>query len=198
MLVRNVAPAVGRRRASLWGALAVMALFGTPLSAQQRTVAVHVFRFWRPPDLTLIEAFTTTPLAFLSFARASDGNQQEAIVERRLEVLDSSGLTILNETVTDTIRVPAMSETSIARFEVSQHSHSRPARHLSRPLTLTDTRTGQKVDGRRMKPVAFSSRCRGVSEFPWWPVNFFTGEGCPFRHRRPPILGGKLPVNPQL
>ena len=145
MLVRNVAPAVGRRRASLWGALAALAVFTTQLSAQQRSVDVHVFRFWRPPDLTLIEAFTTTPLSFLSFVRSTDGDQLDAIVERRLEVVDSGGLAILNQAVIDTIRVPAMSETSIARSEVSQHFafQTKPGTYRVR-FTLTDTRTGQK------------------------------------------------------
>lgn len=193
MLVRNVAPAVGRRRASLWGALAVIALFGTQLSAQQRTVDVHVFRFWRPPDLTLIEAFTTTPLSFLSFARASDGSQQEAIVERRLEVLDSSGLTILNETVTDTIRVPAMSETSIARSEVSQHFafQTKPGTYRVR-FTLTDTRTGQKWTAED-EAVAFRQMPR-VSDLVVASDLFTTSDANPAPQHA--IVRGKLAVIP--
>jgi GWxTD domain-containing protein len=141
----NVAPATGRRLASLFAAMVVGVTTATTVPAQQPSVQLHIFRFWRPPNLTLIEAFTTTPLSLLSFTRVNEGNGLQSIIERRLEVIDSSGLAILNQLATDTIAVPAMSETSIARSEVAQHFafQTKPGSYRVR-FTLTDTRTGQK------------------------------------------------------
>ncbi len=144
MFVRNVAPVLCRRRASLWGAFIAIAGFAAPLSAQ-RSVDLHVFRFWRPPDLTLTDAFTTTPLSLLSFVRAAEGEQIEAIVDRRIQVLDQSGLAIFNQVARDTIRVPAMSGASIARSEVSHHYEFqlKPGSYRVR-YELTDVRTNEK------------------------------------------------------
>jgi GWxTD domain-containing protein len=119
MFAIEAAPARSRRRTSLSAALMVLA---TALPAfGQRPVDIHVFRFWRPPDLTLVETFTTVPLSLLKFTKTADSAQSQALISGKLEVRDSASLVIFTQPWQDTIRVPAMSEASYARSDASQH-----------------------------------------------------------------------------
>ena len=104
----------GARRAArtLAGALVAVVTLITPAAAQDAP-GLHVYRFWRPPDVTLVEAFAAIPWSRLSFQRA--GDMETAAFTGVLEVRDSAGSVLARETWQDSVRTLPLTPASRSR-----------------------------------------------------------------------------------
>lgn len=117
----GVAPGSSRRHLRLGMALALLATLAAPhtVAAQQREVELFAYRFWREPDLTLVEVFAAIPLAVLPLERA--GSVERAEYDAVLTVTDGTGLELTRQEWRDTVSVPAMTEASLARASTTEH-----------------------------------------------------------------------------
>lgn len=109
-----------RGRRGVWASLVLAASLTTvalPVSAQQ-PLTLHTFRFWRPPDITLIEAYASIPLGLLTFERV--GSDDRAAFNATLRVLDADGLALTTQQWSDTAVVPALAE---GRMRASTTEH---------------------------------------------------------------------------
>ena len=88
-----------------------------PASAQE-PLTLQAYRFWRPPDNTLVEAYASIPLGLLSFERS--GDQDVAVFSATFNVKDANGLTLTTQEWSDTIAVSPMAE---ARMRASTTEH---------------------------------------------------------------------------
>lgn len=128
MTSRNVAPAKCRRRIFSGAKLLRRAVLAPVLvfcaasaAAAQRPIDINFFRYWRPGNLTQVELFSSVPLSLLEFQTNPRSADALAVIRRTLEVRDSAKLTIFRRTWQDSIRIPAMSNASLARSDASQH-----------------------------------------------------------------------------
>lgn len=146
-MLQRAAPAIRRRcrrrfRAGLflWTALSAGAV---PVSAQ-RPVDLHTFRFWRPGDVTLVEAYASVPLSLLTFSDVAGSDQRQAVTSGTLEVRDSAGLVLTREAWVDTIRLPALTQAALLRTDAAQHFTFQvtPGRYAMR-VQVTDAATQQ-------------------------------------------------------
>lgn len=96
-------------------------LFGEPaaLLAQAQRPVLRIYRFWRPPDLTLIEVFGVIPLELLSF-RPVDGRNRAAY-RASFEVSDSSGLVLIRREWRNVVEIPSLTAASRQRATTSEH-----------------------------------------------------------------------------
>lgn len=117
----RVAPGISRRHLLFGMAAALLFAAAAPLAAaaQQRELSLHAYRFWREPDLTLVEVFASIPLAFLPLERT--GATERAEYSAVLTVTDASGLQLTKQEWQDTVEVPAMSDVSLARASTTEH-----------------------------------------------------------------------------
>jgi GWxTD domain-containing protein len=100
-------------------AAASMLLFVPPAhAAAQEPLTLHAYRFWRPPDNTLIEAYASIPLSLLSFART--GERDVAAFTATFNVKDADGLILTTQEWSDTIALSPMAE---ARMRASTTEH---------------------------------------------------------------------------
>lgn len=126
--------------------LGAAGLFGTSPNAvaalAQDSVALRVYRFWRPPDLTLVEAFGVVPLEVLSFQPA-DGRER-APYRMALEVRDSTGLVLIRREWRNAVEVPALTAASRQRTATAERVQFqvRPGRYELR-AEVEDSATGR-------------------------------------------------------
>lgn len=125
------------------GGLAALSMLlcvpATPAVAQE-PLSLQAYRFWRPPDNTLVEAYAVIPLGLLSFERA--GDQDMAAFTATFNVKDADGLTLTTQEWSDTIAVSPMAE---ARMRASTTEHFtfqvKPGTY-SIEVTVRDSRSG--------------------------------------------------------
>ena len=118
-----------------------LACFCPAFAGAQEPLSLHAYRFWRPPDNTLVEAYARIPLGLLSFERA--GEQDVAAYSAAFEVVDAQGLTLTRQAWEDTVAVPAMGS-SRSRASTTEHLtfQVKPGRYGLR-LEVTNPTTGQ-------------------------------------------------------
>lgn len=142
------APA-GRRRRFLLPAAALLAgaasLFGgsAALLAQAQRPVLRIYRFWRAPDLTLVEVFGVIPLELLSF-QPLDGRDRAAY-RASFEVSDSSGLVLLRREWRNAVEIPSLTVASRQRATTSEHVQFqlKPG-HYEIGLELEDSANGRR------------------------------------------------------
>ncbi|MGH7445674.1 MAG: GWxTD domain-containing protein [Longimicrobiales bacterium] len=103
-----------------WLPFAVAACLATSAApaAAQEALTLHAYRFWRPPDITLIEAYASIPLGLLTFERV--GSNERAMFNATLRVLDEDGLALTTQQWSDTAVVPALAESRL-RASTTEH-----------------------------------------------------------------------------
>ena len=74
---------------------------------------IHTYRFWRAPDVTLVEAFADIPWTRLTFQRA--GDLETAAFTGVLQVKDSAGNVLATETWQDSVRTVPLTPASRSR-----------------------------------------------------------------------------------
>lgn len=76
------------------------------LSAQADTTAdLHLYRYWRDPDVTNVVALVSVPLSGLTYAPGEDGRTRVARYEIDMSVTDADGNVLLSEAWGNRVRV---------------------------------------------------------------------------------------------
>lgn len=88
-------------------------------AAQQEGLWLRSYRFWRPPDLTLVEAFGVIALDLLAFT--SQDGRERAAYQVALEVRDSTGIVLLKREWRNAVEIPALAEASRQRATTAEY-----------------------------------------------------------------------------
>ncbi len=108
----------GAVRRLLLSALLLAGVLPALPAAAQEPLTLHAYRFWRPPDNTLVEAYAVIPLGLLSFQSTGDG--ERAAFAASFEVRDQDGNVLSRQEWTDTAVIPPLT-TGRMRASTTEH-----------------------------------------------------------------------------
>lgn len=129
-----------------WSAIALATAW--PLAAampqQPQDLTFQVYRFWRSPDITMVEAFAGVPWRALTFTHAN--RMATARFEASLEVRDSTGMVLARQSWRDSVTTPELTLPSMQRASSIEHAtlNLKPGRYTL-VMRIEDAGSGQAV-----------------------------------------------------